>query len=95
MTIFGRMRALLIAQILALVVISAIVLGGLRFTGTRTSCCPERLPSRTSTLPGSSIIWSVLIRGLWTLSGSEVTRRWPHCKQSLTSMTPRAECVTP
>ncbi|MCH8553473.1 MAG: methyl-accepting chemotaxis protein, partial [Natronospirillum sp.] len=57
MTIIGRMRALLIAQILALVVISVIVLGGLRFTGTLASYYPDEL------LPGAVAVKNLNIAG--------------------------------
>ncbi len=57
MTIIGRMRALLIAQIVALVVISGIVLAGLQFTGTLAAYYPNQL------LPGAVAVKNLNIAG--------------------------------
>ncbi|TGG94227.1 methyl-accepting chemotaxis protein [Natronospirillum operosum] len=57
MTIIGRMRALLIAQIVALVAISGIVLAGLQLAGTLAAYYPDQL------LPGAVAVKNLNIAG--------------------------------
>ncbi|MEX0584576.1 MAG: methyl-accepting chemotaxis protein [Natronospirillum sp.] len=57
MTIMGRMRALLIAQVSALIVVSVLAFGGLRFAETLTQYYPEQL------LPGTVAFKNLNIAG--------------------------------